>query len=348
MKIALIGFGAVGQGLAEILRDKGAELEAYHGFRGEIVAVATRSRGTLYHPDGLDAALLLEAIGQGHLAHYPDVYGLTREWDAPTIARQCNADVLVEASPSDLRGGQPALDYCYAAFESGKDVVLANKGPLVAAGETLRERARRAGRRLLFEATVMAGTPSLRLALDALAGCKITAARGILNGTTNYILTQMESGQSYEAALAQAQAAGYAEADPSADVEGWDAAAKLVILAGALFGKTPALHDLDVQGITALTAADIQAARAAGERWKLIARITPEGGSVRPARVPLNDPLAAVSGATNAITYTTDLLGEVTLVGAGAGRLSTGFALLSDLLALHRQAVNPHSQPAAG
>jgi homoserine dehydrogenase len=189
---------------------------------------------------------------------------------------------------------------------------------------------------LAFEATVMAGTPSIRLAKEALAGCKISEVRGILNGTTNYILTQMESGIAYNDALAQAQQLGYAEADPTADVEGWDAAGKTLIVANAVFGKQLALSDLNVKGISEILQSDVEAARKAGERWKLIARVTPEGGSVQPVRLPVSDPLANVFGTTNAITYTTNLLGSVTLVGAGAGRLQTGFGLLSDLIAVQR------------
>jgi len=336
MKLALIGFGTVGQGLAEILRDKGAELKRQYDFTADIVAVATQTRGSLYHPDGLDARDLLVAIQKGHLDHYPDVPDLTRNWDALTIIRQSNADVLVESSHTNLQTAQPALDYCYAAFDSGKHVVLANKGPVALAYAELKERARRAGKRLLFEGTVMAGTPAIRLAMEALAGCTIHEARGILNGTTNYILTQMETGMRYADALAEAQRLGYAEADPSGDVDGWDAAGKVIILAAALFNKKLTFADLSVTGISGIGEADVAAAKAAGEKWKLIARVTPEGGSVAPARVPLSDPLAAVAGATNAIIYTTDLLGDVTLVGAGAGRLQTGFALLSDLLAIAR------------
>lgn len=338
MKLALIGFGTVGQGLVEILRDKAADLQAKEGFSATIVAVATRTRGTLYRPDGLDIPALLDAMQQGSLHHYPDQPGLQRDWDAEQIARESNADVLLEASPSNLKTGQPALDLCYAALDSGKHVVLANKGPVAVAYQELRQRATKAGRRILFEATVMAGTPSLRLGMKALAGCRISEVRGILNGTTNYILTQMEGGKSYAEALAQAQKLGYAEADPSADVEGWDAAAKAIILSAALFNQMLTLEDMDVKGISQITPEDVEAAKAAGERWKLIARVTPEGGSVQPMRIPTSHPLASVSGATNAVTYTTDLLGEVTLVGSGAGRQQTGFGLLSDLLDIHRMA----------
>ncbi|MEO8394085.1 MAG: homoserine dehydrogenase, partial [Chloroflexota bacterium] len=180
--------------------------------------------------------------------------------------------------------------------------------------------------------TVMAGTPSIRLAMQALAGCQIKSARGILNGTTNYMLTEMEGGLGYAEALELAQALGYAESDPTADVDGWDSAGKAIILAAALFAKKLTLDEIDVRGIRSITPEEITAARAAGERWKLIAQITPDGGSVAPVRISENHPLASVSGATNAITYSTDLLGDITLIGAGAGGVQTGFGLLSDLL----------------
>lgn len=330
MKIALIGFGVVGQGLLEILRDKGTDLKAQYGFEAQVVAVATRSKGTLYNPAGLDIPTLLAAAND--FSGYPDTAGLIRGTDILSLIKTCNADVMVECSHTNLQTGQPALDYCYAAFDSGKHVVLANKGPVAVGYNELVAHAAQAGKQLRFEATVMAGTPSIRLAMQALAGCKITEARGILNGTTNYILTQMEGGMSYADALAQAQQLGYAEADPAGDVEGWDAAGKVIILARALFNSTITFKDMDVKGITGITSDDVKAAAEAGEKWKLVARITADGGSVQPVRVKLSNPLAAVSGATNAITYTTDLLGDVTLVGSGAGKLQTGFGLLSDLL----------------
>jgi homoserine dehydrogenase len=335
MKIALIGFGVVGQGLLEILRDKRQELSQF-GFAPMIVAVATGSKGTLYNPQGLDIAALLAAIREGHLDHYPLTPHLSRNEDIVALIRRCNADVMIECSLTNLQTGQPALDYCRAAFESGKHVVLANKGPVAVAYSELVERGQKAGKLLRFESTVMAGAPSIRLAMQALQGCAITEARGILNGTTNYILTQMESGMTYNAALAEAQRLGYAEADPTADVEGWDAAGKALILSRALFGSSLGLRDIEVEGITGITSDDVQAAQTAGEKWKLIVRITLSGASVKPARVPLTSPLAAVSGSMNAVTYVTDLLGEVTLVGAGAGRLQTGFGVLSDLLDIAR------------
>lgn len=327
MDIILIGFGNVGQGLAQILRDKTGELREKHYFTARIVGVATRSRGTLYRPDGLDLNALLNGI-----ENYPDQPGLERDWTAAQLVRESRADVLVEASPTNLQTGQPALDLCYAAFESGKHVVLANKGPVAVAYADLQAKAKAADKLLRFEATVMGGTPAIQLAMQSLAGCEIKSARGILNGTTNYMLTQMDGGMSYADALVQAQALGYAEADPSADVDGWDAASKAIILAAALFGVELKVNEMSVQGISGITAEQLAEARAAGERWKLIAQITPEGASVAPARIPIGHPLASVSGSTNAVTYSTDLLGDVTLVGAGAGGTQTGFGILSDLL----------------
>jgi homoserine dehydrogenase len=336
MKVALIGFGFVAQGLAEILLNRAAELRDTTGFSAQIVAVATRSHGTLYRPDGLVIDELLNAISQGNLDMYPDVVGLERGWDALRIIRESNADVIIEASPSNLKTGQPALEYCHAALEAGKHVVMANKGPLTVAYDELVAHARQAGKQLRFEATVMAGTPTVQVGMRALQGCRISEVRGILNGTTNYILTQMETGMTYADALAQAQKLGYAEADPSADVDGWDAAAKAVILASALFGAGMMLDKLSVTGISNISLEDVQTAQAAGERWKLIARVTPSGGTVQPVRLRITDPLAGVRGVTNAVTYATDHLGDVTIIGPGAGRAQTGFGLLTDLLEIHR------------
>lgn len=338
MKILLIGFGVVGQGLAEILRDKGAQLENERGFSVKVTGVVTGSKGSLYRADGLDITALLAAAQSGSFDAYPEGAGLRRGLSAGEMIAAGGADVMVEMSPTNLETAQPALAICHQALDAGLHLALANKGPVALDYANLREKAHATGLQLRYEATVMAGTPTFQLAEEALAGCEIRAARGILNGTTNYMLTQMEGGLSYAEALAQAQALGYAETDPSGDVEGWDAAGKVLILANALFGNSLTMADLDVSGITGISAADIAAAAAAGERYKLIAEATPAGGSVKALRLPLNDPLASVAGATNAITLETDLLGDVTLIGAGAGKLETGSAILSDLLAIQRNA----------
>ena len=334
MKIALIGYGVVGQGLIEILRDKHAELQAQYGLNVQVVGVATRSRGTLIHPHGLDLHALTAPASVENLAHYPDSAGLVRDVGVLELLRASGAEVIVEVSPSQLETAQPALDYVRHALRNRQHVVLANKGPVAVALPELTALARANGVQLRYEATVMAGTPCFQLLEHGLRGLQIEAVRGILNGTTNYILTQMEGGMSYADALVQAQALGYAETDPTADVDGWDAAGKLRILGAVIFGKSLTFENLSVQGISQLTTQDIQDAQAHQERWKLVAQLTRQGGSVMPTRLPISHPLAGVSGATNAITFTADLLGDVTLVGAGAGKHVTGYGLLNDLLAI--------------
>jgi homoserine dehydrogenase len=336
MRLILIGFGNVGQGLAQILHDKTEDLKIRHGFEVQIVGVATGSRGIIAHHTGLAIPDLLDAMSKGSFDHYPYSDGLRRYDDAVQMIRETQADVLVEASPTNLNTAQPALSHIEAALETGKHIVTANKGPIARDLPRLRQLAQANQLQIRFEATVMAGTPSIATGIELLSGCTINEARGILNGTTNYILTQMENGLSYQAALKQAQELGYAETDPTADVEGWDAAAKVLILLAGVFGKQAQVSDLVVTGITGITQADIENAKQAGERYKLIASATANGGSVQPVRLPLSNPLAHVGGATNAITFATDLMGDITLIGAGAGKLETGSALLADLLAIHR------------
>jgi homoserine dehydrogenase len=335
-RLILIGFGSAGQGLAQILRYHGDWLARRYGVHLRIVGVATRARGVVYDPDGIAPADLLDATErEGHLRRLP----AHREWSTLDLVEQAAADVLVELSPTDLESGEPATSYIRAAFARGMHAITANKGPIALHFAELRRLAAEASLYLGFEGTVMSGTPALRVGWSTLAGCEILELRGIVNGTTNYILTQMESGMSYADALVEAQRLGYAEADPSGDVEGYDAAAKAVIMANVLMNARIGFANVERMGITTLTRDTIAAARASGDRWKLIARVWREGdhvrASVQPTRLPLSHPLANVGGATNALTFTTDLLGDVTLIGPGAGGAPTGFAVLSDILEMH-------------
>jgi homoserine dehydrogenase len=340
-KLAFIGFGTVGQGLVEIMKDKAGELKAQYGFEARVVAISDATKGSLYHPDGLDVDALLKTVREtGSLAGYPAQSGLTRGWDSLVTIENSNADTVVEVAWTDLKTGQPAIDHLRAAFKTGKNVVTSNKGPAALAYHELRGLAEANGVEWGIEGTVMSGTPALRLARTALAGCHISEIRGILNGTTNFILTQMEAGASYADALADAQRLGYAEADPTADVEGHDALGKLLILSAVVMDAPLKADQIACQGISHLTLDDVRRAQAEGKRWKLIAQLRRAGdqleASVGPQAIPASGALAGVGGATNAMTYVTDLLGEVTLVGPGAGRRETGFALLADLLDIQR------------
>ncbi len=338
-RLAMIGFGNVGQGFVQILHERGEELAQEYGAKFQIVAVSDLMKGSVYDPSGLPAADLLSAVQTN--GSFEKIPASSRDWDGLETVTKSNADVIVETSYTDLVTGGDGLDYIRAALRQGKHVVTTNKGPIALAYPELAAIARKQGVELGAEGTVMSGTPALRLGQELLAGAGITHIQGIFNGTTNYILTQMESGNSYQDALADAQARGFAEADPTGDVEGHDTAGKVVILANLLLGAALKMDDVDRQGITQISSADIRSAQEAGERWKLIGRIEKVNGtvqaSVQPSRLPLSHPLAGVSGAMNAITFTTDLLGNVTLEGPGAGRVETGYALLADLLAIHRR-----------
>lgn len=336
-KLAFIGFGVVGQGLAEILREKKDVLKKKHGFEYSIVAVSDFTKGSAFLADGLDAAKLLELARDNKISEYP---GAKTGFDAFDTIKESGADVVVEVSYTDIETGEPAYGHFKAALESGKHLVTTNKGPTALYFTELNALAASKGTHFRFEGTVLAGTPALNLTELCLAGNEIREIRGIMNGTTNFILTNMETGKSYEDALREAQELGYAEAKPDADVEGWDAVAKVVILSKSVMGSDINIKDVDRTGITGISLEDVEAAKKEGKRWKLIGKVTKEGNSVRasvkPEKLPLTDPLAAVGGATNALTFVTDLLGEVTIVGAGAGKIETGFSLLVDLLQIHR------------
>ena len=337
-KLAFIGFGVVGRGLTDLLLERTAFLRDRYGLEFVIVAVSDRAHGSIYDSSGLDASCLLKLADAGEsLEAYP---GGTKGWDSLQTIRHSNADTVVEVTFTNVQTAEPARSHCRTAFESGKHVVTTNKGPVALAWRELTQLAASKGRQFKFEGTVMSGTPVLSSAMTGLAGCTIRSVRGILNGTTNFILSQMEASLPFDEARKTAQQRGYAEADPTTDVEGWDVLAKVLILGNVLMDGDLVPADIRRQGIGRLTPADIRTASDRGCRWKLIGEVERvEGdlhGSVGPQQLPQSDPLASVSGATNAITLDTDAVGPVTIIGAGAGRRQTGFALLSDLIQIHQ------------
>jgi homoserine dehydrogenase len=340
-RLALIGFGNVGQGLVSILHEHGIEYAQRFGANFQVVAVTDIQKGAVFDPDGLYLAELLAIAAEG--ASLDKVQGKFHGWDALKTIQESNADVIVEMTYTNLQTGQPAITHVETALKAGKHVVTTNKGPAALKYSELLSLAKEHGVDFGVEGTVMSGTPTINLGLNLLSAAGIQKIQGILNGTTNYILTQMGAGAAYPDALAEAQKLGYAEADPTGDVEGFDAAGKVVILANLMMNAQIGMKDVDREGITRLTLADISSAKAANERWKLIGRVekTQDSiqASVKPTRLPLAHPLASVDGATNAVTFTTKLMGDVTLIGPGAGRLQTGYSVIVDLLEIHRKHV---------
>lgn len=343
-KLDFIGFGGVGRGLAEILLERGSWLKETFGSDFLVVSVSDLYKGSLHHPDGLDMQKVLDCLKKdGTVENYPDTEGLVRGWDSIETITQSTADTVIEITFTNVETGQPAIDHCKTAFKAGKNAVLTNKGPVALAYKELQALAEENGVRFLFEGTVMSGTPALRMPLTSLSGNRITSIKGIMNGTTNYMLTQMEQGMEYSEALEEAQSRGYAEADPTSDVEGYDVLYKVVILANVVMGAELKKEDVERQGITSLSAEDMQKAKDGNKHWKLIGRVENDNGtirgSVKPELLSEDDALANVGGAVNAVTYECDLSGPITLMGAGAGVPETGFALLIDLINMDRNTI---------
>jgi homoserine dehydrogenase len=340
MNIAFIGYGTVAQGFTEIILEKGDRLKQQHDLSIKVVAVSDIKKGSIYDKKGLDMKKVISLIkNKKPLEDYP---GVIKGMNSLETITKTNADTIIEVTYTDVKTGEPALTHIKTALNAGKHVLSTNKGPAVKQAADLLETARKNNVYYGFEGTVLAGTPALNLALYTLSGNTITGFKGILNGTTNYILTRMEEGMTYETALKKAQELGYAEADPSGDVEGLDALGKVVILTSVVLGKHISWTEVKRQGITGISMDDIKQAKNQGKRWKLIGRaeIQKDGSvlaSVLPEKLPLSDPLAGVNEAINALTFMTDELGPVTIVGPGAGKRETGFALLIDMINMKYQ-----------
>ena len=334
-KLALLGCGNVGQGLLQIIHDKKVDVN--------VVAISDFKLGSVFCSDGLSVSKILDLLKEGKtLEDYncnPSCCQgvMHKGWDVLETIENCGADIVAEMTFTDLKTAEPATSYIEAALKKGMHVTTSNKGPTALNYKKLSKLADANGVKFLIEGTVMSGTPVFNLARETFAGCDIKEVKGILNGTTNYILAQMENeGWSYEAALKKAQELGYAEADPTADVEGIDALAKVVILSNVLLGASIKPEDVPREGISKITLADVENAAKEGMRYKLIGSTKLENGkiiaSVKPIKLPLSDPLTGVGGANDALTFDTDLLGEVTIQGPGAGRIETGFSILVDIL----------------
>ncbi|MDP7591380.1 MAG: homoserine dehydrogenase [Litorilituus sp.] len=337
-KLAIIGFGNVGQGLIKIIRDKNLLIQKTFGVELSIVAICDIYNGSLYNPDGLDPQILLSDF---------DMYGdlkstaaVVKGWNAIETIDNSGADILVELAFTDLKSGEPALSHVKHALNNGMHVSMTNKGPVALHFPELKKLACENGVEIGIEGTVMSGTPAIALGSEMLLAAGITKIQGILNGTTNYILGEMSAGADYNDALTKAQELGYAEADPTGDVEGYDAAAKVVILGNLFMDLSLTLNDIYREGISQITKKDIVNAHNNNKYWKLIGTVkkTNDGfiASVKPEMISNEHPLASITGATNAITYSTELLGDITLIGPGAGRIETGYAVIEDILSIHK------------
>ena len=342
MRIWLVGFGTVGQWLGRVLDEQAGPLESRYGVVPRVVGIASAHDGFVYSPDGLDlSAALGAASARRPLASLPGA----QHWPS-TLAglRATEADLLVETSASPPEDGQPGLSHLREALGRRIPVVTSNKWPVALDGVALAALARDQGVPFRAESTVMSGTPVLSALTEGLAGARPISVRGLLNATVNDILTRMAGGQSYPQALAAAQEAGLAEPDPAADVGGGDEAAKVMILSALVFGRQLTRADVAGGGIAGLPDRALDEARAAGGTLKHVASLSfagPAGTGPVTARVQLEvvrpgDRLAGIDGAVNGLTCRADPVGEVSVIGPGAGPELAGQGVLSDLIAVAR------------
>ena len=348
MKIAFIGFGNVARAFARLLDRHKARLDREYGLRWRTTGIATGAHGCVLGDDlNLNDALndtvndaLNNAMPRTNAgAQLCGLSGSTRAEDALAVIENCGADVIFETTPLSPSDGEPATTHIRRAFELGMNVVTANKGPLAFAFRELRDAAARQQVCFRFEGTVMDGAPVFNLVRECLPAATVEGFSGILNSTTNYILTQMEAGGSFDEALAEAVRLRIAEADSGHDIDGWDAAVKTVALANVLMGADARPREVLRTGIRSITKADLREAAASGLALRLIASAErgPAGLrlTVEPRAVPLSSPLASARGTSNVLVLKTDLMGEITIVESDPGIEQTGYALLSDLIGVH-------------
>jgi homoserine dehydrogenase len=327
-RLALIGFGNVGREFVRLLVAKEAALRDDYGIAWKLTGIGSRRIGWIADADGIDPAVALAP-------RWPQTSDAKRPANVRDWLAAARADVLFEASSLDRRTGQPAIGHIKAALASGAHAISANKGPVVHAYRELRELARAHSRQFFFESAVMDGTPIFSMFPHCLPAVSLRGFRGILNSTTNVVLTEMEKGAPLDAAVKRAQEIGVAETDPSDDLDGWDAAVKVAALAIVLMGAEIKLSDVEREGIRSLTPELIREAHSEGLRYKLVCsaeRVT-NGvrARVRTEKLPMADPLAQLEGTTSAIRFDMDVFG-LSIIEHKPGVIATAYGLLADFI----------------
>jgi homoserine dehydrogenase len=326
MRILMSGFGTVGQGFAEVIALRKDFFKERYGEDVTLVCVMDSSTYVL-NAAGLNPSELLER------KKITGKVGTEKYQDSLKIMDSVEYDLLVEVSPTDIKTGGAGLMNIRHALERGKDVITVNKGPLALKFDELVSLAKKNKCKFRFEGSVGGAMPIINLCRESLVGEKISSIRGIFNGTCNFILSKMDNGQPFEQVLKEAQQMGYAEADPTNDIEGYDSACKVVILANSIFKRKVAFSDVNITGITSITSEAISLAASNNMVIRLIGEVSSDKLEVAPRLVPRGHPLSIV-GTLNAAQVVTDLAGPITVSGRGAGRVETASAILSDLVSI--------------
>lgn len=337
MRVALllIGFGHVGRRFVHLLEELKPALNA-RGIEPAVVGIATRRHGSVFDGAGLDATQIAHQVAGGEMVGPSSHSQSAHDLIAQLGSLSAEVRVVIETTTLDVRFGEPAISHVRAGLAAGAHVISANKGPVAHAYHALTAEASAAGRRFLFEGAVMDGIPIFNLVRRTMPGVRVVGFRGVINSTTNHILTAMEHGEPFEAALARMQAAGVAEADPSLDVDGWDAAAKVSALANVWMDARMTPQDVQREGIKAGDAARVAAAVAQGRRVKLVGRAARTSSgivtSVELETLDVSDPLGGLEGQANALEIDTDILGRVVITQRDGGLEKTAYALFADLI----------------
>jgi len=334
LRIILCGFGVVGQSLVKLFDSRSEDLYAEYGLKPRVVGVFD-SKGSAVDSSGLELEKLIEVKKKtGTVKNYANTKNNMSGID---MIKNLDADVVIETTASNYKDAEPGMTHIVTAMKRGMHVISVNKGPLALAFPSLMELAIYNQVIFKFSGTVGGGTPILDYAKNSLRGERISSFSGILNGTTNYILTNMANGLSFETALKDAKDKGYVEADESLDLDGLDAAAKLVILANWVMDMKVTMPDINCKGIRKVTEEDIKKARKNNCAIKLIASCNKEL-RVEPKEVSVDDPLC-VNGTLNAIAFTSEHSGTQTIIGKGAGGMETASSILRDLLDIRQEIV---------
>ena len=332
LRIILCGFGVVGQSFAKLLLSRSEDLYAKHGLKPRIIGVFD-STGSAASSAGLDLDRLLEVKKKyGNIRKY---HKKERHANGLDMIKGKDAEVLIETTPSNYKDAEPGMSHIVTAMKNGLHVITVNKGPLALAFPSLIELATYNQVQFKFSGTVGGGTPILDYAKNSLRGERILSFQGILNGTTNYILTNMAGGLTFKTALVDAKKKGYVEADESLDIDGYDAAAKLVILANWIMDMKVTMKDIKRIGIRDVSTEDIKKAHRHKSAVKLIASCNKDL-EVAPKEIPLDDPLC-VNGTLNAIRFNSEHSGQQTIIGRGAGGMETASSILRDLLDIKQE-----------
>lgn len=334
IKVAILGFGNVGRAFAKLLNEKRADIMEKYGCDVRVVAVSTGSRGCLVNESGINLEKACHDMDSIH--KFDENSNDYSTMNSMEIANTVDYDVIMELTPLKIFSGQPAIDHIKTALNRKKHAISANKGPIAWSYKMLKELANKQGVLFYFETTVMDGTPVFNLADETLKMCKVTEVKGILNSTTNFVLEELAKGKNYDDVIKEGKERGFVEADPSMDIEGWDAAAKTTALLNVLMDADITPYDIERKGIEDITYEQIMDAEKRGNVIKLLCYGGIENGKVvgrvSPKELPKGSLLAGISGTSSVVTITTDLMGTISIVEHDPEIEQTAYGVFSDLI----------------